>query len=330
MVDHFVEWVNNNGPKGSRERLANVKANLDSQLEAAGDTVSDLVKAQSVTINKEASTIVSVDGSTPPKAKYANTYFIYAIYDKDNDIDYYIVEQEAQVQSGNVYMGYWEEKSKGVLTLNTAYYLFDYYTDHYLMSGSTYLNASKVTILQDKPETTTVSSSLTTGFSQSFSGNLGYNGMAPAGGFSAGISYSNSRTTTIPDVRVANQEGLLAPFATGAANNARWTYQPALVSVTDNANMFQPTNYSISGPSAISVNTAVFFNSWIWMVHNPGSNTKFTMRCAALPRFAYTLYQNNPWAIAHITGEINVHISDTDDYNNAPKTDIVLDKPPRS
>jgi hypothetical protein len=308
-----------------------VKANLDSQLEAAGD-VSDLVKAQSVTINKETSTIVRINnsnikGGDLPKAIYANTYFIYAIYDKDNDVDYYIVEQEAHVQSGNVYMGDWEDySSHAARTLNSAYYLFDYYTDHYLMSGSTYLDESKIDILQISPLTTTVSSSLTTGFSRSFSGNLGFNGTGATGGISGTISYSNSRTTTIPDVRVVYQGGLLAPFATGANNNARWTYQPALVSVTDRSNMFQPISYSISSPPAISVNTAIFYNSWLWRVHSPGSNTKFTMRCVALPRFAYTQYQNDFWKGSNKhTKDVNVHISDADDYNNAAKTDIVLD-----
>jgi hypothetical protein len=165
---------------------------------------------------------------------------------------------------------------------------------------------------------------LTTGFSQSFSGNLGFNGTGATGGISGTISYSSSRTTTIPDVRVVNQEGLLAPFATGANNNARWTYQPALVSATDHSNWFQPYNYSISSPPAISVNTAVFYNSWIWRVYSPGSNTKFTMRCVALPRFAYTKYLNDFWNAAQ-RHDVNIHISDADDYNNAAKTDIVLD-----
>jgi hypothetical protein len=318
MVDHFIEWVNNNGPKGSRERLANVKVNLDSQLEAVGD-VADLVKAQTVTLNKETPTFVG------PKhiAKYSNTYFIYAIYDKDHDYDYYIVEQEAHVQSGSVYDGTWSDHIF-LLTINgVGDYLFDYYTDHYLMSGSTYLNESKVDILKSSPQTTTVNTDLTTGFTLSFSGNLGFNSSGVgSGGVTGGMSYSSSRKTTIPDVRVVYQEGLLAPFATGANNNARWTYQPALVEIRGT---------SISSPPAISVNTAIFLNTWIWRVQNPANDAYFTMRCVAMPRFAYTeLHLSLGLFPIDKDNYVNIHISDADDYKNAPQTDIVFDRPPRS
>jgi hypothetical protein len=323
MLDHFIGWVNNGGPKGARERLTRV--------EASTDDVMAMVKAQTTTWAVTAQTMYTIDNDRglPHVVTFINAYFVYAIHAKGDpttnpptsSYDYYIVDQEAQISSDNVYGGGWEDKSAGSHTRNVAYYLLDYYTDHYIRDADStdFLTDSEVTLLEPSPLTTTGSTTLTTSMSYNFSGNLGFNGAGGQGGFSGGMTYSNSHTTTVPDIGVVYQRGLLSPqtwYPPNVTANARWTYQVHnLPSVTDKRGPFTPFNFSISNPPAISTSTAVFYNTWMWQVKNPSG--QYYMHAHFFPRHAYTKLRNNGLWNEWDVYEVNTHFSDSTDYSKA-------------
>jgi hypothetical protein len=358
MLDHFIEWVNNNGPKGARERLASVKVNLNSQLNATPEDVKNLIQAQTWTFNIEANstggqsmdeTNVAGDHHSPNKANYTNTYFVYAFYAAGDTTttppklpyDYYIVDQEAQVRSGNMYYGQWENNRFLGHTHNMAYYLADYYTDHYIVDSvaNKYLLDSQVNIISPSPTTTTKSNTITTSISESFTGSLGFSGMGGTGGVSGGLSYSSSSTLNVPDMSVVFQGGMDTPYVSASSSikkNARWTYQPALPTAVDNTNMFAPVAYYISDPPAISTSTAVFHNTWIWQVVNPAIDAKYRIISHSIPRHAWSILQKN-WYTNPIRGHfdhyyMNLMAGDesTYYYANWVKYSLELIPPPRN
>jgi hypothetical protein len=283
-LDHFLEWLDNSGPKTMASRLARVK---ESTLADSTGDVLDLVKAQTVTFNNNMSAPWSLDGFQPT-ALYTDTYFIYAIYDADHKYDYYIFDQEEILTNGPMYQGLWTNSDWGSYTHYMGYYLYDYYTDHYLRdSGGNYLSNTQHNIIQPQPQVTTGSSSYTTSQSYTIGGSLGFAGMGGTGSISGSMTYSQSRTTSIPDVEVDLQVG--QAVKDGAYNNARWTYKVGnLPQSVNNYTVWYPHDSTISPtPPAIAVNTATFYNNWIWRVSDPGANATYQVLCRSRPRYAY-------------------------------------------
>ncbi|MDR3354282.1 MAG: hypothetical protein LBO21_04535, partial [Synergistaceae bacterium] len=222
MLDHFIEWINNVGPKNMESRLRNAKA--AARKADTTDDVLALVKAQTVTFNN--SLPAPWDrGGFKPTSLYTDTYFIYAIYDGNAKYDYYIFDQECDVISGNMYKGLWTNDDWGSYTHIMAFYLYDYYTDHYLQdSAGAFLNNARQSILKTSPTTTTGSSTYTTSSSWTIGGSLGFNGDSPTGSVSGSMTYSQSHTPSIPDITVTAQSGEPVTSIVGSNNNARWTY----------------------------------------------------------------------------------------------------------
>jgi hypothetical protein len=335
MLDHFIEWVNNNGPKGARERLASVKVNLNSQLNATPGDVTNLIQAQTWTFSTRGPGVhQGIEGypQANPQINFTNTYFVYAFYAAGDTTttppklpyDYYIINQEAQIQCGDIYLGEWEGNSHGSHTHNMGFYLADYYTDHYIADSTVnkYLLNNQVNIISPSPETTTKSSTITTSMSQSFTGNFGFNGWGGTGGVSGGLTYSSSSTINVPDMSVVFQGGMTSPHVSSSIErNARWTYQPAFPTAVDNTNMFAPVAYYISEPPGISKGTAIFHNTWIWQVVNPAIDAKYAMIGFSNPRVAFSIIHKN-WYTNPIRGHfdyyrLNAYDLDSIDYDDA-------------
>ncbi|MDR2175429.1 MAG: hypothetical protein LBO82_05775 [Synergistaceae bacterium] len=285
ILDHFVEWINNKGPKNMAARLQNMKA-AARKADTANDVLA-LVKAQTVTFNNSMTAPWSLDGFQPT-ALYTDTYFIYAVYDKDHSYDYYIFDQECDLASGNMYKGLWTNSDWGSNTHLMAYYLYDYYTDHYLQnSGGAFLSNTQHNIIQPSPTTTTGSTSYTTSQQYTIGGSLGFNGMSGTGSVSGSMSYSQSHTTSIPDITVKEQCEQPVTSKTGAYNNARWTYAVGNLPHPKNEyTIFYPHKSTITPePPAIATTTATLYNTWIWRVSNPSGTYK--VLCRSRPRYAY-------------------------------------------
>jgi hypothetical protein len=290
-LDHLVEWIYSNGPPDMQSRLAGARA-------ATENDVQSLVKAQTVTFNNSMTTPFYPQGgggtfaplaekelnSSPITAVYTDTYFIYAVYDQTNQYDYYIFDQEVQVRNGNMYKAVYGPKSEGYWLDAMGYYMYYFYTDHYLMDpAGSYLTLDQHDIIQPQPQTSTGSTSYTTSQTYNIGGSLGFNGLGGTGSITWGMSYTNSHTTSIPDIAVGNQSGTsLIPNIT--PNNARWTYQAGNLPRTNGASI------SPSSPPLITVSTATFYNSWIWRVKNP--QDAYTVLCRSLPSYGWNMWTN--------------------------------------
>jgi hypothetical protein len=319
IMDHFVEWLDNNGPNASRQTAAR----------EAGEnaaSIQDLVKAQTVTIATPTQAYWSLDGFQPTTI-YTNTYFIYALYSFDNDYDYYIIDQETILPNGNMYKGLW--KTKNALTY--AYWLKEYYTDHYLrrQADDTYLTVGEYSdLLQPQPTTSIGSTSFTTSQSYTIGGSLGFNGTGGTGSLSGSATYSSSRTTSISDMTVNNQS-MQSISGTPGHTNARWTYQVNNLPHPDVSRVdgFYPHRYSIHpDPPAVAINTATLYNSWIWRVPNPRryEGDGLWIYCRNAPTYAYS-YVNGINKVAYE----DLYVEDNRGYFALAESRINLTQPPR-
>jgi hypothetical protein len=306
-------------------RLARVK---EGALADTNDVLA-LVKAQTVTFNNNMTAYYNVSGFQP-SSHYTDTYFIYAIYDSTNKYDYYIFDQEQILVNGPMYKGFWTNSDWGSYTHVMGQYLYDFYTDHYLQdSGGNYLSIDQHNIIQPQPQVTTGSSSYSTSQSYTIGGSLGFAGMGGTGSVTGSMTYSQSRTTSIPDITVLNQAGQIY---TDGANNARWTYQVGnLTHPVNNYTIFYPHDSTIEpNPPAIAVNTATFYNNWIWRVVKPAANARYQVLCRSRPRFAFCKCRAGYYDDPAYSYYDNMTNGDIPYDSSSNRTTINLIAPPRS
>jgi hypothetical protein len=298
-LDHFIAWLKNGGP----ERNKNA-AQTGSRVNAAGDNIQDIVKAQTVTFNNTTYSSWNIDGFRP-STTFTNTYFIYAVYSFDQNYDYYIIDQESMLVNAPMYKGRFDEPDQNQ-GHNMAFYLYNYYTDHYLQaSNGDYLTTGNSNLIQPQPTTGVGSSSYTTSQSYNIGGSLGFSGMGGTGSISGGATYTSSRTTNVSDIQINNQA--MTPAVSNSTSNARWTYQVQnLPHPQNDYTIFYPHESEITpDPPAIAVNTAIFYNSWIWRVPNPSQYSgNFKIYCRYQPNYAYC-YSRASWPNYYWTDNAN-------------------------
>jgi hypothetical protein len=291
-LDHFIGWLKNGGPENKNKNAAQAGFRVS----AAGDNIQDIVKAQTVTFNTTTCSVWSILGFRP-STTYTNTYFIYAVYSFDQDYDYYIIDQESMVVNGPMYKGRFDEPSQ-TQGHDMAFYLYSYYTDHYLRTAANAdLIQGESNLIQPQPTTGTGSSSYTTSQSYNIGGSLGFSGMGGTGSISAGATYTSSRTTNVADIQINNQAMNPGITVDGTPTNARWTYAVQnLPHPVNKFTIFYPHNSEIiPDPPAIAVNTAIFYNSWIWRIPNPKQYSgNFKIYCRYSPEYAYC-YSRASW-----------------------------------
>lgn len=92
------------------------------------------------------------------------------------------------------------------------------------------LNSGTVTQTEAKPPAQQgEATSYTSGFSWSLGGTVNVNGMGPGAGLSAGVTWNNSQTTTVPPVRLDLSQ-------TGSGEGAQWTYRYCTTGLEPDAN----------------------------------------------------------------------------------------------
>jgi hypothetical protein len=306
ILNHFVEWIDNNGPKSRNQREEQAQALAD------GNNLANLIKAQTVTFSNIAQGPWPLGSNNfQPTSSYTNTYFIYAVDAKDQGYDYYIIEQESMLPNGVMYRGKFDNYK--------AYYLYSYSTDHYLLQAY----AGEITeanILQPYPFTAVGSTSSTTSQSYNISGSLGFQGMGGAGSISGGATFSSSHTTNTSDILIQNQAMQRDEGTPGPSTNARWTYQVQNLPEAVPPPVLEPDTVRITDPPTIAVNTALFYNSWIWRV--PRLRSSFRMNCYFMPLYAYTY--------AEATGWWGMKYINNDYYGTWQRNSIDLTPPPRN
>jgi hypothetical protein len=214
-------------------------------------------------------------------------YAITAVYSYSEDRDYYMVEQEVEMINGNldivrehvVYYDWWG--GEGIESYNFS---------RGMDVENTLNTDTGVYCTQVSPQTTEGSSNFTTGVSYNIGGNIGLSGSGPSGGVSGGITISNSHSTNIPDVSVQNWSGQRGPKSTWWRYDIAWPVSDSDYWDTDHY------RWEILPEPAIARTTAVYNQTWIWIVDNPKSrnNGQYGMRSIISPRVGW-MWGSQTW-----------------------------------
>lgn len=184
-IENFVIWINDLEPAESLPQF---------MMQGTNSAIEDAQKAQSFVHNFTAKFNRSsghYDGRYNDRYENVQVFIdVWTACDINNNTDYYLVRTSA------------------VCNNQQLNYLNDWDGDKYI---SPYMNYCEVTsglkdaflkTSESKPTTSTGSSSYTTGTSFSIGGNIGFNTNGPTGGMSGNFTVSESRSQSIPDIKI--------------------------------------------------------------------------------------------------------------------------------
>ncbi len=139
---------------------------------------------------------------TPNRANLLN-YTVYTAHAFSDGTDYILVKLDSTTNPANQFVDKTNNNVCGDSWLNN--HVSGYTRQlHFSHSVDDAVNQDDVTIMQSSPENLNGSHTKSEGFTQSFSGSIGFSGSNPTGSFTGGVSYSTTDTTTIYDYTVTN------------------------------------------------------------------------------------------------------------------------------
>ena len=273
MMDGLAAWIDRGGPV--KKRPSQNRGDGKPKME-------DLVKAQTVT-HYHTFKRSDVEVSTG----YTDTYFIYALYDYNNDYDYYVFEQEVMLVNGPMNKGKWTPRAYMDCW---GYWLYSFDAFH-LLEGTvdgkyTAIPSALVDIFQPSPTTVVGRKSYSVGMSYTWAGALGFSGLGGTGGLSGGVEYDSSVTMNVSDLAINFKGGVDIGGNPTGTDSAYWQYQ-----VQNLPKMVFEGRWTATAPPPIAVSTAMFYNRWIWRVHNPRKNGgTFAMNSTCNPTYTRSSY----------------------------------------
>lgn len=195
------------------------------------------------------------DTTTTEKAKgrsgvYQVTYTIYSFYSFEQQADYYMVHQEVIGNNAPMFIGNWKNGGNNCY----GFYLGCIDNEHWIHNAAGALDLNVAELHDPTPVTSTGSTSVTSGYSVDFGGNIGLSLSGPSAGLSGGGSFSESYTTTLPNVAITNRS-----LTDGC--NASWFYDCGSAPVVSNG-----WSVSMKDSPLITRSTIVLQNCWYWKV----------------------------------------------------------------
>lgn len=195
-------------------------------------------------------------------------YYIWSVYDFDNDKDYYIVHQSITAHNGELHCTSGDKNWDCIIG------------DKYVFLGSWAGDVvNKIDLIDDKanpvsnvqvidPQPTTHQGSVshTTGMMLTLGGNLGFNMSGPTGGINGAVSFTESYTTSTPDYATElNTSGSKIQWYFNAANSHIKGHYAFFV--TNATHEIIPSCYR---------NDCTFNQSFVYAISNPTS-TKYSL-----------------------------------------------------
>ena len=271
--------------KRFNEKLADMQAQV---VAGSSNDISTLTSAQIVWFNDNINTngLECKDGTKLERSTTIQTiYYIYGVYSFDQNKDYYIIEQEISLPSGNLWSSKMREKKyNGHNYKSKDFYLSWLRTENWLTKGSSYLN--NIAVSQYSPETVNNQTTYTAGISGNIGGTVGYMGGATAT-VSGGVSYSTSKTWSVQDINVKNYV-----MSNPSAKDASWEWTTMKKAESN----FWMTD--IDNPADLATTTARFSTSWLWIVDKPGKSDEYKINIKVRPQYTtYSLYVE--WLVGH-------------------------------
>lgn len=233
----FRDWLSQNGSRVTAQVLAD-KKEATKALAAAANTSSQEVKDYVEGFNS-AWTLGSEN-------IYQLSYWVYALHDFKEKVDWFYVLQETQLNAAAEYKPYQYHAWSGEGYDVKKWYIGSYYMDNWVDISDPY--SDKVQVFRTSPSTTTSKTELTTGMDWEFTGTFGFEGVKPTAKLVPKLTIKNEKKIEVPDCEVYNKSLDNGP-------NAKWLYQFGEVKphiyfayvgfdepTTLQHNMFMPTN----------------------------------------------------------------------------------------
>lgn len=234
--------------------------------------------------------------------RYDLACHVYSAYDFKNDRDYYFVRMNPSFHPSaldcvrNTERGW--KKSGRVVTLDDGSTVGDFIRGGDLWYGpymtKFFLDASVVTtgsggesVTVDKalPKTeVSGSSSFSSGFDMTLSGNFGFSAKGPSGGTSIGFSFSESHSHTEKDLKVVHSDY--------GGNQTQWTYTGIVPQCHYSWNIFNQMNYhdEVANFQITDWQTEL---TWVFVVDHPKKDHEYTMQLkhfTEIKELLYSLY----------------------------------------
>ena len=246
-AEYFSKWLkgDNTGKASESEKSAALKAFKN---ESATQALENAKKAKSATFSYTIifnATAENYDGRYNGKKEVVTTYVnVWTACDIDTQKEYWLVKTSALCN--NQQLGFVNQWGDG-----------DAYSDlcagPYFDSYSTTIKLPNGELLATEcsPQNAWGSTSFSTSSGFNIGANVGFNSSGPTGGLSTGFSFSNSSTTSIPDIGIT-----FTPDTTNV--QAAWKFAaPALTLERDNWWFFNG-KHILHGPKSIQITAADF------------------------------------------------------------------------
>ena len=244
---------------------------------------------------------------------YEMVYIIYSAYNFDTDTDYYFIRLRPNFKCSAFNCptdaGTWIHANK-IVTFDDGHTSGSFWSKYDDRWYGTYMSAfdftgdivradksaaQNVTLLDASPKTdVSGSTGYTTGLSYSISGDLGFNMNGPTGGVHGGMTFSESTTQTLPDLKVRHSENGPSTFwgITGVVpttHHNAWTGK----ATHDLVGTFQRTDWQTEF-------------TWIVSIKNPSAQTSEPFLIKATDRTEITDLNSNGYDY-----ELRVHPTQT-------------------
>jgi hypothetical protein len=205
------------------------------------------------------------DGTTQKRTmQIQSVFYIWTVYDYENNMDYIVVEQEITIPNSGLY-----EKSlrhtyhKALWYRTKDFWMKSICVDNRLLdSGGKTINTPRSAITKFEPQTVNKLTTYTTSFSVNFLGQIG-----TTNGISGGASYNSSQSYSTTDVNAVNKVLSAAPIT-----NARWEW------TTQKGVIFTVPGFGLDDPADLAMYTATFGTVWVWIVQNPKKDDSYRIQ----------------------------------------------------
>ena len=331
------------GPLPSWEYLeAKHNQKIVDMLATSGTSASSInipIKAQIVTLVKELSSQdwhkksafdhlrnkeVKWDFPKDRKTKIATNYYIYSIYDFDNDRDFYIIEMETNIPNSNMWNPQKRTQWDGAIDKYEfqEFWMRSLEVNHTLskLNGNNLesLPYNKLVMGPSSPATMNNQTTYSTSVGYSINAQIGYMSGGGTATINPGFSYSKSEAYTCKEFDVVSliNSNMNTPNASW-----RWKTERLLEYKKDSWGIY--TCY-LTPPPALSINTAKFGAIWIYIVNNPKKDDEYVLSLDYQLEYVSSAIL---WGLGFISNVYGRNFSIKPEVMKEPK--IVLNKPNR-
>jgi hypothetical protein len=238
----FRDWISSSGSRVTKKVAADKREAVEALAVVTASTAGDMESY----VHGFNSVNTIPDGSN----FYQLSYWIYSVHDFKDDVDWYYVRQEGQLNASGNYRTYEVKDWRGYGYTARDGYMYSYNMNNWFIN----MKEPDVQIFKTSPSTETTSTKVTSEMDWGFSGDLGFEGTKPTGNVGVSLDLKNTSEVIITDCQAINK-------SLSDGQNARWLYQFREVSL-----ILYFGYVDFSSPSNLQIGLLQPINKWLWRV----------------------------------------------------------------